>query len=269
MTVSIEFQKWRVTLSNCLSRYMAYKVDFLLTLLAPTVVFCFVNYSVWAAVYRLNNSAQIAGFSEARMLQYQIWGMIVTLLARSHRSWNLSEDIRYGRITSFLLYPFSLWKYHFSEFLAFQFLQVIASAVALGILFYGSFVSIPLFSNFAAGILLSVLVGMLWFWVEFCIGLVAFWLDEVWIFRVFVQLAAVLLSGAFIPLELFPTLAQQLIAYTPFPLLAAIPIHILMGGNLDTLWQYFLQALAWTFFFIMVASMVWRRGTKMYTATGM
>lgn len=264
-----EFQKWWVTIENCFSRYMAYKFDFLLTLLAPTIVFCFVNYSVWAAVYRLNTTATIGGFSETRMLQYQIWAMLVTLLARSHRSWNLSEDIRYGRITSFLLYPFSLWKYHFSEFLAFQSLQIVASAVALVVLASLSLISIPSLLHLFAGLSLSILVGVLWFWVEFSLGLLAFWLDEVWVFRVTVQLLAVLCSGAFIPLELFPNVAQTLISLTPFPLLGSIPITILMGGDLQIFLSAMIQTLVWTVLLIAFGVFVWKRGTKLYSATGM
>ena len=264
-----EFQKWWVTIENCFSRYMAYKFDFLLTLLAPTLVFCFVNYSVWAAVYRLNSSVSIGGFSENRMLQYQVWAMVVTLLARSHRSWNLSEDIRYGRITSFLLYPFSLWKYHFSEFLAFQSLQIVASSVALVVLSSLEIVPIPSVSHLLAGLSLSILVGVLWFWVEFSLGLLAFWLDEVWVFRVTVQLLAVLCSGAFIPLELFPSAAQTLISLTPFPLLASIPVAILMGGDLHVFWGAVVQTLMWTFVLIMFGSFVWKRGTRLYSAAGM
>lgn len=264
-----EFQKWWVTIENCFSRYMAYKIDFLLTLLAPTVVFCFVNYSVWAAVYRLNDSVTIGGFTESRMLQYQVWAMIVTLLARSHRSWNLSEDIRYGRITSFLLYPFSLWKYHFSEFLAFQSLQIVASSVALVVLSFSNIISIPSLSHLLAGIILSILVGVLWFWVEFSLGLIAFWLDEVWVFRVTVQLFAVLCSGAFIPIELFPKAAQVIISLTPFPLLASVPITLLMGGDIHVFWGAVAHTVIWTLLLIAFGAFVWKRGTKLYSAAGM
>ncbi len=202
------------------------------------------------------------------MLHYQCWAMVVTLLTRSHRSWNLSEDIRFGRISSFLLYPFAFWKYHFAEFLAFQSLQLVSVVLSVLVLAISDLITPPPVDILLRGILVSALVGVLWYSIEFTMGLLAFWLEEVWVIRVTVQLCAALLSGAFIPLELFPMAIRKAVEFTPFPLLTSIPVKIFMGQETGELAELVALTLLWTTVFGISAALVWRKGTRMYTAAG-
>jgi ABC-2 type transport system permease protein len=266
--VRTELQKWMVTISISMSRFMAYKADFFLTLLAPSLVFILINYNVWRSLYSNRNGATIDGISMEQMLHYQCWAFIVTLIVRSHRSWNLAEDIRLGRITSFLLYPFEVWKFHASEFLGFQIIQIITVSIALTTMRLWGF--LPELSPHAVllGLLFSVLVSGLWFALEFLFGVTAFWLEETWVARVIFQLFAVFLSGAFIPLELFPAPLRAALSYTPFPLMTWIPASIFLGNPEIPLVRSFASLVVWMLIVSVLAAFTWRRGVKHYTAAG-
>jgi len=266
--VSHELGKWRKTISVSLSRYMAFKADFFLMLVAPSFVFIAINYNIWRSVYQSRGGESISGFSMDQMLQYQCWSFIVTLLVRSHRTWNLSEHIRFGRMTAFLLYPFDAWKFYASEFIAFQLLQLTTAALAVSVLQVFNFLPPPDIGAYAIGFGFSLLVSVLWFALDFTLGLAAFWLDEVWIFRVIFGFFAVLFSGAFIPIELFPAGLQTFLTYTPFPFITSVPAHFFMGTSSVSVWSATVTLLGWIGALSLCAVVVWRRGLRLYNAAG-
>ena len=267
--VIAELRKWQKTISVAMSRYMAFKRDFILMLVAPAFVFVAINYSLWRSIYQSRGGESISGFSMDQMLHYQCWAFIVTLLARSHRTWNLSEHIRLGRITSFLLYPFDAWKFYASEFVAFQILQLMTALLSMAALRAFGFLPPLGITPCLVGVAFSLLVGVLWFVVEFTFGLLGFWFEEVWVFRQIFTFCAILFSGAFIPLELFPAALQKMIACTPFPFITSVPVHIFMGSESVSLSLAVFMLLGWIIALSWVAAVVWRRGVRLYSAAGM
>lgn len=263
-----ELGKWRKTISVSLSRYMAFKADFFLMLVAPSLVFIAINYNIWRSIYESRGGGSISGFTMDQMLHYQCWSFIVALLVRSHRTWNLSEHIRLGRMTAFLLYPFDAWKYYAGEFIAFQVLQVGTAVLAIGVLDLFNFLPPLDIATCLLGIGFSLLVSVLWFVIDFTFGLVAFWLEEVWIFRVIFGFFAVLFSGAFIPIELFPPALQRFLEYTPFPFITSVPANIFLGTSAVSLSSATVTLLGWIGGLTLFAMWLWRRGLRLYNAAG-
>lgn len=264
----VELRKWAKTIAVSMSRYMAFKTDFLLMLVAPSFVFIAINYSIWSSVFKARGGESVGGFSEEQMLHYQIWSFIAALLVRSHRTWNLSEHIRYGRITSFLLYPFDAWKFYASEFIAFQILQMVTATVSLFCLYFLDLIPPLDIRTFSLGVCFSLLASVLWFVVDFTFGLLGFWLEEVWVFRAIFGLFAVLFSGAFIPLELFPETMRFALKFTPFPFITSVPVHIFLGTGSLTIVDATLLLCSWIIGLALVAAYIWRRGIRLYTAAG-
>jgi ABC-2 type transport system permease protein len=266
---SHELTKWHRTVISSLTRQMTYKIDFLLTLIAPMAVFSLVSYSVWRSIYTLRGGGSVGNFSMEEMLHYQCWALISALLIRSHRSWNLSEDIRMGRISSFLLYPFELWKFKACEFIAFQIVEVfIATGTILTMILSGLIPSPPL-PHLLGGFVFSLGVAILWFTMELFFGLLAFWLEETWVMRFVFNLFCVLLSGALIPIELFPVALQKALAFTPFPLFTSVPVHIFLGSSSVDLVAATATLCGWTGLITALSFFTWRKGLTLYSASGM
>ena len=202
------------------------------------------------------------------MLDYHAWTLIVTLLAKGHNSMNLSLDIRMGRISSYLIYPFNFWEFHTASFLGLQFVQLFITAFTLLIFYYLGILKVFILSQFITGLLFCLLVGFFWFSVQYLLGLVAFWLEETWIMRVMFDIMATFLSGGIIPIDLFPDYFEKFLNYTPFPFLTYYPVQIFLGKA--TLIPYAaLQISVWTFIVWVCNYFIWKRGIRMYTAAGM
>lgn len=267
--ISHELTKWNRTIVSSLTRQMTYKVDFFITLVAPIAVFSFVSYAVWRSIYTLRGGVSVGGFSMEQMLQYQCWALITALLIRSHRSWNLSEDIRMGRISSFLLYPFDLWKFHACEFLAFEIVEIFIASGTILAMVAGGFIPAPSSQQLVLGFFFSLGVGVLWFTLELLFGLLAFWLEETWVMRFVFNLFCVLLSGALIPIELFPNSLQKILAFTPFPFFTSLPVHIFLGSSPVNLLTSSVILGGWIVAISFLSFFTWRKGLTLYSASGM
>ena len=250
------------------SQFLVYRLNFLLMVIGPALVFFFIKYNLWSAIYSLKPGTEIQGYSFETMIAYQVFVMIVGLMGQGHSSMDLSEDIRLGRISSYLIYPFDFWQFHTAAFLAFQGIQIPVCVLTLGLLRLCGLLPELMLEPILLGVSFTLLVSLLWFALQYLCGLMAFWLEETWILRVILLVIAQFLSGAIIPLELFPQQAQDLLFYTPFPYLTYIPVKIFMGQGSNLLSAVFVLGF-WILFAWSLAALVWKRGLRLYSAAGM
>lgn len=264
-----QLKKWRQTISIGISNYLAYKLNFLFLIIGPTLVFFFIKYNLWSAIYGMDGVESIKGYDFKMMLSYQIWVLIVGFLAQSYNSMNLAEDIRHGRISSYLIYPFSFWSYHTARFIGVQIIQLFISAITLvSVISFGA-IGLPSLKAFFLGFLLAALVGFLWFQISFLIGLLAFWLEETWVLRVMFLTMSQFLSGALIPLELYPETIKQALMFSPFPYLTYVPASIFMDSYQGSYSLAIATIMLWIMLISFAARFVWQRGLNLYTAAGM
>lgn len=263
-----ELAKWHQTFKISLARHLAYKLNLLLLFVLPSVVFFLIKYNLWVSIFTLGNHEVIQGYSLSRMLEYQAWVLIVGLLGQGYINHNLSEDIRLGRISSYLLYPFDFWKYHTAAFLAFQSIEVCICLVTLVAIALSGVVAFHGVLELLVGFFLVLLVGFLWFLLQFTLGLIAFWLEETWVLRVMLVTVAQFFSGAIIPLELFPEVLQTGLKYTLFPYLTAVPVQVFMGTNKISAALAILVTIIWIIIVALAAVGIWKIGIKQYRAAG-
>ena len=114
------YQKWTATIAYSWTKSLAYRFNFFLEVIGPVFVFFFVNYNLWTSIYAGDKDLVIQGYRYTDMINYHAWGLVVGMLARGYMSGNLAEDIRLGRISSYLIYPFNFWEFQTASFLGFQ-----------------------------------------------------------------------------------------------------------------------------------------------------
>lgn len=260
-------KKWLETIRIGWSVVTAYRLNFVLLILGPAIVFYFVKVSLWSAMYS-ESTTLLQGYTLSDMLKYQAWSLVVVLLAQSSNGVNLSEDIRLGRISKYMVYPFNFWEFHTASFFSFQTLQLIVAVISLAILSSLNIIDITNWSHLTIGIAYSCLVGLFWFAVQYFTGLMAFWLDETWTMRAVFQIIVNFLSGAIIPMDFFPLWAQKVLAWTPFPALTYTPVKIFMG-DLSGLWHGVTTLICSIAIMALINTLTWRKGVRLFTAAGM
>ena len=261
--------KWTQTIRICWSTQLAYKMNLLLLVVGPMLVFFFIRYNLWSALFSIAGVTTIRGYDLTTMLRYQGWVLIVALLGQGMSSMQIGEDIRLGRISAFLVYPFQFWQFHTASFLAFQGLQTLVALVTIGALRLTGILPELSLVPFALGIAACWLVGTVWFAVQFIFGLASFWLEETWVLRTMFVTVAQFLSGATLPLEIFPNWLRTGLMWSPFPYLTWAPVRIFLGDPAVISWRPFGVLAAWLAAFALAAAVIWRRGVRLYTAAGM
>ncbi|MDH5580704.1 MAG: ABC-2 family transporter protein [Bdellovibrionales bacterium] len=260
--------KWWQTMKTAWSNYMTYRYNLFLQVVGPALVFFFIKYNLWNSIYDGDLELEIGGYTLSSMIQYHIWGFILTMLAKGHHAVDLGQEIRLGRISSYLIYPFNFWEFHAASFVAFQAYQFIVALISLAFFYYTGLLGPLNIEALALGILYAQFISIFWFILQFATGLMAFWLEETWILRVILEIMTAFLSGAFFPLEIYPQFIQNILQYTPFPYLTYYPIKIFMGEELS-LWAPILTISFWMALGIILNYLLWKRGLKLYTAAGM
>ncbi|MCZ0932496.1 MAG: hypothetical protein OXJ52_05020, partial [Oligoflexia bacterium] len=186
--VYCEYLKWIESLKICLSRSLNYKINFLLMMVVPVAVFFAIKYNLWNSIYASNPREEIQGYTLSKMIEYQFWILIFDLFIRSHFfSENISSDIRLGKISSFLLYPFSFISYQLSLFFSDKLIQFFIGSFCFALVLFSGWLSAPpLFSLLKTGAFI-LMICLFWFFVQMGLGFVSFWLEETWSLNVSVR----------------------------------------------------------------------------------
>ncbi len=268
--IRIEFLKWFQTMKVTWSEVFVYRFNFLLMVIGPMLVLFFIKYNVWSSIYQGASGQEINGYTFEEMVSYHLWFMIVSMLSMAYSGQDLAEDIRLGRISSYLIYPINFWQFNTARFLSIECIQVGIVLITLSTTYLGFSHILGEFnpSAFFAGFAISFLVGVFWFTIQYTTGLLAFWFEETWTFRVLFQIIAHFLSGAIIPLDFYPSWLVAILDYSPFPTLAYVPVKIFLGSYTE-LWKAAFTLLFWIIISAGIAAWVWKRGLKLYTAAGM
>jgi len=261
-------KKWMSTISVSWVKYTTYKLNFFLTILGPSLVFFLIKYNLWSSIYKTEENLLIKGYNFEQMIQYHLWAFLIALVASGFASWNLSDDIRLGRISSYLIYPFNFWEFHTASWMSFQILQTFIAGITLSLVVYFGVITLPITAILFKGFFFVSFVSLFWFSLQYLTGILAFWLEETWILRVLLSIIATFLSGAIIPLDLFPGWLQSILSFTPFPYLSYYPIKIFLGESVD-LYHGFKMIGLWLIIVTVINRYVWKKGMNLYTAAGM
>ena len=267
-TVKTEMRKWGQSVATALIRSANYKIDFILTLIVPVAVYFFIKYNLWTSIYYFNSNELLGGWTLSKMIQYQFWILILDLFVRSHFfSQKLSEDIRLGRISAFLLYPFGFISYQLSLFISDKIIQLfVGGAAFLTALWFGWTSSLSLFILIKSFTLVLMVSGF-WFVTQTLVGLLAFWLEETWSLNVCIRFITAFLSGSLLPLDLYPETLIKILLWTPFPYLIYFPVKLLMGESLNFGFVFLVLA-GWIAVLACVMKWLWRKGLRLYTGSG-
>lgn len=264
----IEFLKWWETIKYAWTKNLAYRINFFLEIIGPILIFFFVQYNLWSSIYGDSTNLIIQGYTKSQMLSYFGWTLIVGMLARGHMSGNLAEDIRLGRISAYLIYPFDFWKFHGASFIGFQGIQLFIAFISIIFLTCFNIITISSSSSLMLGILYCLFVSCFWFTVQFLLGILSFWLAETWILRVIFNLISAFLAGSYFPIEIYPTWIQKVLHYLPFSYIQYYPVKILMGDT-HLIGQSMIMVILWWIPLLIITNLIWKKGIRLYTAAGM
>lgn len=230
---------------------------------------------LWRTIYQgqEGESAEIGGYSLSGMITYYLLITLVdALTAVTDDDWQIASDIREGRISQFILKPIHFLSYRICLFIASRMVYITVAGIPLAILAFvlRDYLEPPRdWTTFGLFLLSLVMSGMIQFLLSYTMALLAFWVLEVSTF-IFILFAFEHLAGGHLfPVDILPEWLATALYYTPFPYQLFFPVSVYLGKELSMPLSTGLMIQAgWVLFFWGLASWVWSRGLRRYSAVG-
>ena len=252
---------------------IAYRMNFLGFVIGG-LIYCFVMYYLWKAVFLSSGGSTFMGFSMTDMVLYLFLSNMTSQLTFSSVSTDIGEEIRDGSIVMRMIKPVNTdMSYLFTELGgAFMKLIVFGLPVILGLETYrfavsGTVMFDPL--NFLLYFVSASLAYLISFRVNLCFGFVAFYVKNLWGIGILKNSIIGFLSGSLIPLAFLPEPLRVCLEYMPFASMNYTPVMIYMGKYSpgETLLRLGIQAV-WAVLVYGISRLVWLGAIKKLCVQG-
>ncbi|WP_405062928.1 ABC-2 family transporter protein [Kribbella sp. NBC_01505] len=228
-----------------------------------------ISLLIWRTA--LANGAQLP-VDQRYITTYFVLLGIATMATSSWMAGFLANDIRLGKLSSWMVRPASLLIGFVANNLSEKFLKVIALVPMVGLIwwiFRDSMVVPAGVGRWALFALTLVLGAILVFTIDILIAAFAFWMDDV---SALVQARVIIgsvLSGSVVPLALMPEWSRGFIDYQPYRYTVSFPVEIVAGNLSGTeLATGLAVQLGYVVAVGLLARVVWAAGIRAYSAVG-
>ena len=271
---------WFTMLVISLEERLAYRGDFILGTLMrflPIVTQVF----LWTAVFAATSRSDIAGYSRTDIVAYYL----LTMVTRAFSSMpglagGIARSIRDGSVKKYLVQPVDYVSFLLAARIAHKLVYYAVALLPFAGVFYicrGYFPPLPdavTIAAFVAALGMSFLLG---FFMEATLGMLGFWFLEVSSIIIAYMLVHYLLSGHMFPLDMLSGIqtgitgvsVADLVRWLPFEYTAYFPAAVWLGKvrGAELVRSLAIEA-GWVVAMAVACRIVWRRGTRRYSAFG-
>jgi ABC-2 type transport system permease protein len=241
---------------------LTYRIDqlseILFVLIILTVLFFFHRVALATATV-----AQSEGLTLVQVMWIVFFVNVFASERRKGVSQQLNEEIHSGQIAYQLNRPYSYILFHLAQYLGDKIPSLLSIGALCGAVLYYVVGCPPVsMKSLAIGILMLLIGLIINFFMQFCIGLCAFWIGNVdplrWIYKQLQSLA----GGAVIPIAFFPPAVKKVMLYLPFSHIAYGAARLIVDFEHVDVWFYLRMELVWLLIIILGARALFARGIK-------
>lgn len=207
--------------------WAAYRTHSMVSIFVGPVYFV-VQYFIWTAVY--GSRTTLGGLSLPQMLTYFGANALIGYLTMDFADWNLQMLVRTGKYLTFALRPVHHRFFAFSQKCGHRVLGFFFEFVPCMVLFVLLFDVNMIPAHWGWTALSVILAFLMNFYINYIIGMTAFWLTQSNGIRSFWNIMSGVFSGALIPLALFPEPLQYVLFFLPFQYVSYVPAMVYTGS---------------------------------------
>lgn len=206
--------------------WAAFRSHMMASLFVGPVLFL-VQVFIWQAMYE--GKEVINGLTLTQMLTYYGVVTLIHYITFDFADWNLQMLVRSGKFVTFALRPIPHWLFALSQKLGHRTLALVFEVMPVLLLFIFLF-DVNLMPASPGWAIVSIALSFLMnFFINYCVGLTAFWLVRAeGVRRVFLLLKDVS-AGVFLPLSFFPDVIQKILFFLPFQFITYLPTRVYIG----------------------------------------
>lgn len=267
---------WQIAMNKYLAVFkisweqgLVYRLNFVLWRVR-SVLQLLLTYFVWWTVFQSNSS--VFNYSQSQILSYIMVAALIRAIILSTRVADVAGQINEGSIVNFLVKPLGVIRYHFARDIADKLLNIAFVVFEVALLLF--ILKPPLVLQQSLQILilflLATILGLiLYFAFALIIGLLSFWVENVWasLFLVMVFLEG--FGGGLFPIDILPNPFYKFLLLTPFPYFIYFPAKIYLGTlPMSEVMLGFTVLVFWTAVMFLLLQWVLQRGLRRYSAFG-
>ncbi len=263
--------KWffEIFIMEC-KRVLSYRIDFWLQFGVVVCTEIGIAYYLWSSIFESEGVTSISGMSFEQILIYYAVVPFIVRLVKSSDDFGISREIYEGGINKYIIYPVSYSATKMIERAAFSTMGILQMIV--GLAFLSFFIPIRDYltlENFVVTVAFCGVSFLLYFYMCFCLEILAFWFDSVWSLGVMLRFVTMFFGGGMIPLAMFPDTWQSVLSYTPFPYLFSMPMRIFLGqANFSEIFKGVIVTSIWVLPIAALSYFILNRGFRRYTGVG-
>jgi len=207
--------------------WSAYRTHSMVSILVGPLYFI-VQYFIWTSIY--GGHGTLNGMDLKQMLTYFGATTLIGYLTMDFADWNLQMLVRTGKFLTFALRPIHHRFFAFSQKLGHRILGFFFEFLPCFLIFQFIF-KIDMVPRYIGWAIVSIIFAFLMnFYINYCIGMTAFWLVQSSGIRQVFQALSSVFSGTIIPLVFFPECLQKLLFFLPFQYVTYVPSMVFSGS---------------------------------------
>ncbi len=268
---SFAFKTWRkakTMFEVWIAHMSAYRAEIVIWMVAGAVPL--IMMAIWIGKAQ-GAGGEVGGFSAAQFSAYFLAAWFSSQLIVAWVAWELDFQIRQGTFSTKLLKPINpIWEFlvqHLTErFVRGPFLLLILGA---GMILVPGTKLVKSWESLGAFVLMITIAFLIRFFISYCIGMLCFWMESATSLDELYYVLAMIFSGTFAPLELYPAWLRPWVDLTPFPYIVYYPARILTGDIVGAqAWHVLWIQLIWLAVFGVLSQVLWIAGRKRYGSVG-
>jgi ABC-2 type transport system permease protein len=223
---------------------------------------------VWLSI--LQQQSSVGGYGRSDFILYYLFTTVGRYIVGGEFARPIGTAIRSGDINKSLLQPYSviLGKAVWEQ--AWKLLSLLLSLPVCAAILYltRGMLDFTFELSILPGLIMSLVGGALIFGlIQAIIGIMAFWMTEVWPVAEMNDMFLRLLGGMLAPMTLLPPLAQTISLYLPFRYIFFEPVAIALGKQLHPMEVIVKQSIFIIVLYI-IYKLLWKAGLHKYEGTG-
>lgn len=268
-SVTVTLRKYTAILYiNYLSRF-AYIPD-VLSELPITLFRLWVSSQFYAVTYSATQTHEFDGLVFAQLMWLL---MLVNCFESSSTQPDLSkmieDEVKSGTLAYSMNKPYSYPWFHYAGYLGRTVPNLLINVIGGVIFMYFLVGYVPMTAKgLFFGTVLMVLGFSLHFLIDLCIGLLAFWIEDVGSVAHLYHTSTLIFGGVILPLSMFPDLLKKVAELLPFGQLYYSGARLMVDFEQQVFFAFLRVQLFWIVCFFVLACVIWRKGMKNVSISG-
>ncbi len=230
-------------------------------------MFMWIFGMLWQTVFTFQGVDRIAGLTLNDTLWYLLLAELV-VLSKPLLAVMIAESIQNGAIAYDLVRPYHFSLYHLSRYAGHVVFRASVNLMAGGTVVWLLVGPPPTWMGVVPAL---IALGLAW-GLEFCfealMGLLAFWVEDIFALRWIYQKASFILGGLFMPLEFYPTWLARLARLLPFASILYAPGRLFIHPEPDSMATTFMLQMVWLVILGILFQLLSRHAHRRLTING-